>query len=334
MTDDPFVAHRSLLFTVAYEMLGSAADAEDVVQETWLRWADSATTRGRGARPARLPGADRHPAGAQPAAHARAPARGLRRRVAARAAADQPGRRRRRRARRERLDRDAHRARDARPDRAGGVRAARGVRHAVRRDRRGGRQVGGRRAADRAPGARARGRAPAADGRSAAPSSSRSSSGSWPRSPPATCRGCWTCSRPTWSLVADGGGVVPAARHPVVGRREVARLLSRFAGSRPDVEVAIAAAQRRAGGPGRPRRRARHGDQPSSSRTAGSPASTRSATRTSWAGWTRWPSCGGERGRAGARQAAASGAGTTSCSTRVSSAAVSSWSMWSSPGGC
>jgi RNA polymerase sigma-70 factor (TIGR02957 family) len=40
MTDDPFVAHRSLLFTVAYEMVGSAADAEDVVQETWLRWAD------------------------------------------------------------------------------------------------------------------------------------------------------------------------------------------------------------------------------------------------------------------------------------------------------
>ncbi|MBO0915578.1 RNA polymerase sigma-70 factor [Streptomyces sp. NBC_01260] len=40
MTGDPFVAHRSLLFTVAYEMLGSAADAEDVLQETWLRWAD------------------------------------------------------------------------------------------------------------------------------------------------------------------------------------------------------------------------------------------------------------------------------------------------------
>jgi RNA polymerase sigma-70 factor, ECF subfamily len=38
--EDPFVAHRSLLFTVAYEMLGSAADAEDVVQESWLRWAD------------------------------------------------------------------------------------------------------------------------------------------------------------------------------------------------------------------------------------------------------------------------------------------------------
>ena len=40
MSDDPFVTHRSLLFTVAYEMLGSDADAEDVVQETWLRWAD------------------------------------------------------------------------------------------------------------------------------------------------------------------------------------------------------------------------------------------------------------------------------------------------------
>jgi RNA polymerase sigma-70 factor (ECF subfamily) len=40
MTDDPFLTHRDLLFTVAYEMLGSAVDAEDVVQETWLRWAD------------------------------------------------------------------------------------------------------------------------------------------------------------------------------------------------------------------------------------------------------------------------------------------------------
>ncbi|MCB5906151.1 RNA polymerase sigma-70 factor [Streptomyces pinistramenti] len=44
-----FVAHRNLLFTVAYEMLGSAADAEDVLQETWLRWAgaDLPTVRDR-----------------------------------------------------------------------------------------------------------------------------------------------------------------------------------------------------------------------------------------------------------------------------------------------
>lgn len=33
-----FQANRRLLFTVAYEMLGAAADAEDVVQEAWLRW--------------------------------------------------------------------------------------------------------------------------------------------------------------------------------------------------------------------------------------------------------------------------------------------------------
>src|SRR5450755_2587662 len=74
---EAFLAHRNLLFTVAYEMLGSAADAEDVLQETWLRWA----RRGRG-----------------------------------------------RRVGRQRLDGDAAGAGDARADRAGGVRAARGVR--------------------------------------------------------------------------------------------------------------------------------------------------------------------------------------------------------------
>ncbi|MDN4171830.1 RNA polymerase sigma-70 factor [Nocardioides sp. SOB77] len=35
-----FATYRNLLFTVAYELLGSAADAEDVVQESWLRWAE------------------------------------------------------------------------------------------------------------------------------------------------------------------------------------------------------------------------------------------------------------------------------------------------------
>src|SRR6266516_5761115 len=38
LATEAFVAHRNLLFTVAYELLGSAADAEDVLQETWLRW--------------------------------------------------------------------------------------------------------------------------------------------------------------------------------------------------------------------------------------------------------------------------------------------------------
>ncbi|WP_225844545.1 RNA polymerase sigma factor SigJ [Streptomyces sp. HPF1205] len=34
-----FVGHRELLFSVVYNMLGSVADTEDVLQETWLAWA-------------------------------------------------------------------------------------------------------------------------------------------------------------------------------------------------------------------------------------------------------------------------------------------------------
>ncbi|MGI8330789.1 RNA polymerase sigma factor SigJ [Actinomadura scrupuli] len=33
-----FEEHRSLLFAVAYRMLGTVADSEDVVQDAWLRW--------------------------------------------------------------------------------------------------------------------------------------------------------------------------------------------------------------------------------------------------------------------------------------------------------
>jgi RNA polymerase sigma-70 factor (ECF subfamily) len=36
--DDVFALHRRLLFSVAYQMLGSVADAEDAVQDAWLRW--------------------------------------------------------------------------------------------------------------------------------------------------------------------------------------------------------------------------------------------------------------------------------------------------------
>jgi RNA polymerase sigma-70 factor (TIGR02957 family) len=35
---DVFEERRKLLFAVAYRMLGTAADAEDVVQDAWLRW--------------------------------------------------------------------------------------------------------------------------------------------------------------------------------------------------------------------------------------------------------------------------------------------------------
>ena len=37
MTDD-FGAHRAVVHAVAYRMLGSLDEADDVVQETWLRW--------------------------------------------------------------------------------------------------------------------------------------------------------------------------------------------------------------------------------------------------------------------------------------------------------
>ena len=40
---DVFTDHRDLLFSVAYRMTGSVADAEDIVQDAWLRW--SATDR-------------------------------------------------------------------------------------------------------------------------------------------------------------------------------------------------------------------------------------------------------------------------------------------------
>ncbi|MFU8855180.1 sigma-70 family RNA polymerase sigma factor, partial [Micromonospora sp. SL1-18] len=34
-----FVRHRDLLFSIVYNILGSVADTEDVLQETWLAWA-------------------------------------------------------------------------------------------------------------------------------------------------------------------------------------------------------------------------------------------------------------------------------------------------------
>jgi len=46
---ETFEAHRDLMFAVAYRMLGTVADAEDAVQDAWLRW--SAVPRRGVARP-------------------------------------------------------------------------------------------------------------------------------------------------------------------------------------------------------------------------------------------------------------------------------------------
>jgi RNA polymerase sigma-70 factor (ECF subfamily) len=35
---DTFLAHRELMLSMAYRMLGTVADAADAVQDAWLRW--------------------------------------------------------------------------------------------------------------------------------------------------------------------------------------------------------------------------------------------------------------------------------------------------------
>ncbi|MGI8491574.1 MAG: sigma factor [Acidimicrobiales bacterium] len=52
MSDDGFVEHRPRLFALAYRMLGSVAEAEDILQEAWLRYQQPA-----GAQPVRSVGA-------------------------------------------------------------------------------------------------------------------------------------------------------------------------------------------------------------------------------------------------------------------------------------
>ena len=51
MTDvDLFQANRSALFGVAYRMLGSATDAEDVLQDAWLRFSSAGPANLRSAK--------------------------------------------------------------------------------------------------------------------------------------------------------------------------------------------------------------------------------------------------------------------------------------------
>lgn len=45
LDEQVFADHRSLMFSVAYRILGSAADAEDVVQDAWLKWSAADRTQ-------------------------------------------------------------------------------------------------------------------------------------------------------------------------------------------------------------------------------------------------------------------------------------------------
>ncbi|MEG4014142.1 MULTISPECIES: RNA polymerase sigma-70 factor [unclassified Microcoleus] len=47
---DDFNHHRPLLFSIAYRMLGTVTDAEDMVQETFLRWQQTASETVRSAK--------------------------------------------------------------------------------------------------------------------------------------------------------------------------------------------------------------------------------------------------------------------------------------------
>ena len=44
---EAFKQHRPLLFSIAYRMLGSVTDAEDLIQETFLRWQQASKTEVR-----------------------------------------------------------------------------------------------------------------------------------------------------------------------------------------------------------------------------------------------------------------------------------------------
>ena len=132
-----FEEHRAHLRAVAYRMLGSLSEADDAVQEAWLRLEPRRHRRGR--EPGRLADHGRRPGVPEHAAHPRGPAARSRSRCTCptRSSTPEAGGRPGAGGAAGRLGRAgaAGGAGHADPGRAARVRAARHVRRAVRRDR-------------------------------------------------------------------------------------------------------------------------------------------------------------------------------------------------------
>ncbi len=203
--EDLYEELRPRAFAVAYRMLGSASEAEDVVQEALLRL-HRALRRGERDRVAgRLDGGRRHPPQHRRAALGARPAGALRRRVAARAAgrttrADDPARAGR--ALRLAVARLPGDAREPLARAARRLPAAGGLRLPLRRDRRDRRHQRGQRPPARRAGA------PPRRGAAAAPSRRRARrvpswrSASWPPPATATSPASRSCSPRTSSSTA------------------------------------------------------------------------------------------------------------------------------------
>ena len=279
---DAFEANRPRLTRLAYRMLGSVAEAEDVVQDAWLRWTAGRERRRR--RPGRLAGAGHHPPVHRPPARGQGRARGLSRALAARAA-DRAAGRGSGRAGRGRLG--------GLPAGAGAaVAAGAGGLPAARRVRRGLRATSPRRwTAPRPPCASSpaapantsatRGRA----SRSARPRRSGSPRPSWPRPRRPTSAALSAAAgrgrRPGLRRrrQAQGGAARPGRarrHHPALCRACLAPWRPRA--WRPDRGAHQRLSRLRA----QPWRTVRRPSPSSRARTAGSPPSTWSATRRSW----------------------------------------------------
>ena len=222
---EEFEELRPLLFSIAYRILGSVSEAEDAVQETWLRYEASPTEPAsakaflsavvtrisidvlRSARVRR----EEYVGPWFPEPLLDRPLRG----PGAVGGAGRLG-----------VDGGPAAARAAQPARAGGLRAAGGVRVRLPRDRVGGGALGGGLPPARGAGAPPHGRGPASvRGRPAGARGTRRR-GSSTRFREGDVDGLRELLAADVQLVGDGGGKAPQWARSIIGAENVARLLA------------------------------------------------------------------------------------------------------------